>query len=194
MSWVFFRPNGSLCIETSDCRHRGNLNTMELEMLVDEANARQAKNKKRSPHVGREVQWLENKRKKSSKWRGGGATVVTSPALQTPSTRISFSFCDGCNAHSEWRQLLLVFLPALLETNEANAVAQPLFTTTNQMKPFQTGSSLSAPPPNTLLRCFTTACQRHRSLHRSLHLQPPPAASGGLLCVSHHSSQSLLTI
>lgn len=48
-------------METSDCRHRGNLNTMELEMLVDEANARQAKYKKRSPHTGREVQWLENK-------------------------------------------------------------------------------------------------------------------------------------
>lgn len=40
---------------------RGNLNTVELEMLVEEANARQAKYKKRSPHTGREVQWLENK-------------------------------------------------------------------------------------------------------------------------------------
>lgn len=47
--FFFFRPNESLSMETSDCRHRVNLNTMELEMLVDEANARQARNKKRSP-------------------------------------------------------------------------------------------------------------------------------------------------
>lgn len=48
--FVFFRPNESeLSMEASDCRHRVNLNTMELEMLVGEANARQARNKKRSP-------------------------------------------------------------------------------------------------------------------------------------------------
>lgn len=40
-------------------------------------------------------------------------------------------------------------------------------------------------PPNTLLRCFTTACQRHRSLH----LQPRGGRGGVALCFP-----SLLTV